>query len=573
MRHEGATSRGLHRRVRRVPAGLSPALHVPRRCAARSIAPTIPNRLRAVIRSIDPTTGATLASTTSTTTPRSSRAWPGRPPGRGGSAAADRAASSAGSPRSCGAIATRSPGSPRTRWANRSPSRRPIEVRVVLRLVRGTLAAAGARKPVATDASSSLVRFDPLGAVMPWNFRTGRSRAAARRCGRQHAAAHTPRTPGCALYWRGFTKPARAPVPRAADPGAAAEALVDDPRMAAVTGGEPAAAGGHAPGGAQEAVNSVARTVRGAPTPTCRPRWPPRSRGSEQRRNASQPSASWSTPFAGRYVCAAHGAVRGRRPPRRSQRSRGPTRGRARPPGARLGGDGARRHRRYAPRRPRLLHAPTVLARVADAGVRRKTFGPLAAITVARDAAEALVPEPVGIRANVWTDPARRRSRRARGRLGVRERIVKSDPRLPFGVSVPAGRELSVFGIREFVNVKTAGCGDESGGPGAVAYDALHSRASSGRPVAARRPAAGSIGPGRAAPRISRRARRARAAPAAFQLHDLPARHASTVRPRRPPASRVRSATPKSAISTHRHRFDIAGRACASHCALRSSRR
>ena len=53
---------------------------------------------------------------------------------------------------------------------------------------------------------------------------------------------------------------------------------MDDPRMAAVTGGEPAAAGGHAPGGAQEAVNSVARTVRGAAAPTCRPRWPPRSR-------------------------------------------------------------------------------------------------------------------------------------------------------------------------------------------------------------------------------------------------------------------------------------------------------
>ena len=65
-----------------------------------------------------------------------------------------------------------------------------------------------------------------------------------------------------------------------------------------------------------------------------------------------------------------------------------------------------------------------------------------------------------GLGASIWTNNIERGMRLARqiqsGLVSVNE-MVKSDPRLPFGgmKSSGIGRELSEFGIKEFVNIKS----------------------------------------------------------------------------------------------------------------------
>jgi succinate-semialdehyde dehydrogenase/glutarate-semialdehyde dehydrogenase len=115
------------------------------------------------------------------------------------------------------------------------------------------------------------------------------------------------------------------------------------------------------------------------------------------------------------------------------------------------------------------FYAPTVLSHITpDMRVfKEETFGPVAALIRARDGAEAieLANQSIyGLGANLWTqdiERARQLARRIESGSVFINGMVASDPRLPFGGVKQSGygRELSVFGIREFVNIQTVWIG------------------------------------------------------------------------------------------------------------------
>jgi succinate-semialdehyde dehydrogenase/glutarate-semialdehyde dehydrogenase len=115
---------------------------------------------------------------------------------------------------------------------------------------------------------------------------------------------------------------------------------------------------------------------------------------------------------------------------------------------------------------PGAFYPPTVLSHVGKGmpAYDEETFGPVAAIITVASEDEALRvanDSPFGLGAAVFTrDTARGTTIAAHeleaGNCFVND-FVRSDPRLPFGGVKQSGygRELSAFGIREFVNVKT----------------------------------------------------------------------------------------------------------------------
>jgi succinate-semialdehyde dehydrogenase/glutarate-semialdehyde dehydrogenase len=111
-------------------------------------------------------------------------------------------------------------------------------------------------------------------------------------------------------------------------------------------------------------------------------------------------------------------------------------------------------------------YPPTVLANVTPGmpAYDDEIFGPVASLIEVKDEAEAIKVANVtsfGLGAAVFTKDIARGERIAEkeiiaGSCFVND-SVRSDPRLPFGGVKQSGygRELSLFGIREFVNIKT----------------------------------------------------------------------------------------------------------------------
>jgi acyl-CoA reductase-like NAD-dependent aldehyde dehydrogenase len=115
------------------------------------------------------------------------------------------------------------------------------------------------------------------------------------------------------------------------------------------------------------------------------------------------------------------------------------------------------------------FYAPTIVTDVTPdmPMFREETFGPAAAVIHARDmehAVELANDSVFGLSCNLWTrDIEQARglaSHIAAGSLFING-MTASDPRLPFGGIKRSGygRELSRFGIREFVNIQTVWIG------------------------------------------------------------------------------------------------------------------
>ena len=115
--------------------------------------------------------------------------------------------------------------------------------------------------------------------------------------------------------------------------------------------------------------------------------------------------------------------------------------------------------------RPGFYYYPTILTNVKKgmAVYSEETFGPVVSIISVKNEEEAIAvanDSDFGLGGSVWTQDLRRGEAVARkvqtGAIFVNG-LTKSDPRLPFGGIKKSGygRELSEYGIKEFVNIKT----------------------------------------------------------------------------------------------------------------------
>jgi aldehyde dehydrogenase len=111
------------------------------------------------------------------------------------------------------------------------------------------------------------------------------------------------------------------------------------------------------------------------------------------------------------------------------------------------------------------FYEPTIISNVGHemSVLREEVFGPAAPIIVVENEEQAIREannSEFGLGASIWTNNIERGIKLARqiesGLVSVNE-MVKSDPRLPFGGVKKSGigRELSEFGIKEFVNIKS----------------------------------------------------------------------------------------------------------------------
>jgi succinate-semialdehyde dehydrogenase/glutarate-semialdehyde dehydrogenase len=348
-----------------------------------------------------------------------------------------------------------------------------------------------AEQPRATDASRSYVRFDPLGvvlAIMPWNFpfwQVFRFAAPTLMAGNAAILKHASSVPRCALQIEEVFRDAGFPhaLFAAVLVGAAqVPALVADPRVAAATLTGSDRAGSQV---AERAGRELKKTVLelGGSDPFIVLEDADVAAAAVAAAEARLVNSGQSCIAAKRFIVVEPVAdafltrfaeeLRTRRvgDPLARETQVGPQ--------ARVDLRDAlhRQVRESVQRGARLLvggeipsgagafYPPTLLVGV-DHGMPafdEETFGPVAAAVQAKDEADAvrLANRSIfGLGASLWTGD-RVRAERLAARLEAGQvfvnGIVKSDPRLPFGGIKRSGygRELSEYGIREFVNIKT----------------------------------------------------------------------------------------------------------------------
>jgi succinate-semialdehyde dehydrogenase/glutarate-semialdehyde dehydrogenase len=348
------------------------------------------------------------------------------------------------------------------------------------------------REPVKTEYSSSFVTFQPLGvilAIMPWNFpfwQVLRCAAPALMAGNAILLKHASNVPGCALAIEELFRKEAFPeglFRTALMPSKSAERLIDHPEVKAVTltGSVEAGRSVAARAGANlkktvlELGGSDPYVVLGdcdleSAVETC---VKSRLLNSGQSCIAAKRFIvveSVRQEFEERFVARMSAEKPG--DPLDEKTTLGPLArndlrdalhdqvNRSVEEGARLllGGK--------IPEGKGAFYPPTVLAdvRKGTTAYSEETFGPVAAIIPVADEAEAIRTandSSFGLGAAVFSRDRQRAEEIAAteieaGNCFVND-FVKSDPRLPFGGIKDSGygRELSRFGIREFVNIKT----------------------------------------------------------------------------------------------------------------------
>ena len=348
-----------------------------------------------------------------------------------------------------------------------------------------------AAKPVPAEAEEARVEFHPLGvvlAVMPWNFpfwQVIRFAAPALVAGNVGLLKHASNVPQCALALEQLFADAGAPpgvFQTLLIPSAAVEGVIADPRVAAVTltGSEGAgaqvasAAGKHLKKSVLELGGSDAFIVMPSADVARAAEVAVRARTVNNGQSCIAAKRfivhhDVADAFLSRFTRAMEGLVVGDPMDDRTQvgplcsaqavRDLDDQVSRSVALGARVLTGGA------PIAGPGCFYRPTVLTDVPpDApAYTDELFGPVASVFVVRDIEEAVRianDTRFGLGASAWTRDRAEAKRFAReleaGSVFVNA-MVASDPRFPFGGVKRSGygRELSAFGLREFVNVKT----------------------------------------------------------------------------------------------------------------------
>jgi succinate-semialdehyde dehydrogenase/glutarate-semialdehyde dehydrogenase len=348
-----------------------------------------------------------------------------------------------------------------------------------------------ADEPVPTEARESYVAFDPLGvvlAIMPWNFpfwQVFRFLAPALVAGNTAVLKHASNVPRCALAIEEVVR--RAGLPEGAlrallVGNEAVDALIGDRRIAAVTLTGSSAAGEKVAAAAGRRIKKQVLELGGSDPfivladadldAAARTAARARNQNSGQSCIAAKRFIVEETvadAFIERFA-AAVAALRVGDPTDRATNvgplARADLRATlaaqveaSRARGARLVLGGV------APARRGFFYQPTILDRVEPEMpvFCEETFGPVAAVIRARnvdDAVDLANASDYGLGAALWTadlDRAKALVRRIEAGVVFVNGLVASDPRLPFGGIKRSGygRELGVFGIREFTNIKT----------------------------------------------------------------------------------------------------------------------
>ena len=355
-----------------------------------------------------------------------------------------------------------------------------------------------APEPVATNAAESYIEFTPLGvvlAIMPWNYpywQVIRFAAPAIMAGNAAVLKHASNVSRCALELERVFREAGAPEGLFSTilvPGAEVEQVIADPRIAAITLTGSTPAGKQVAGTAGSVIKKTVLELGGSDAfivladadLDAAAEWAVRSRFQNagqsciaaKRFIVEEPVAD---AFTQKFVEQASKLRMG--DPLDAQTQLGPMARadlrdaladqveRSVKMGAQvvLGGKAIDGAGAYYP--------PTIVTGITTEMplFQEETFGPAAAVIRARNvdhAVELANDSMFGLGGNLWTrdlNRARQLARRLESGAVFINGMTASDPRLPFGGVKQSGygRELSAFGIREFVNIQTVWIGPAS---------------------------------------------------------------------------------------------------------------